>query len=172
MLEPLALNLQVQATPSFPSTSFQLSAVSNLVAYSSVEAPSIVTSLVPAQEKTAEKSKGETEKQKKRKGGWPKGKKRKEPSLFNPPKVPVTGYVHFMNAKREEIRKQHPDLSSIEITRILGTMWTSLAQDEKQKFLEEAGADKRRVSSQIQEIYFVMSAGSVSALFTTRRNTC
>ncbi|KAI2650381.1 SWI/SNF-related matrix-associated actin-dependent regulator of chromatin subfamily E member 1-related [Labeo rohita] len=58
-----------------------------------------------------------------KKRGWPKGKKRKK-VLPNGPKAPVTGYVRFLNERREHIRALHPDLPFPEITKRLGAEWS------------------------------------------------
>ena len=39
-----------------------------------------------------------------KKGGWPKGKKRKRVKDENAPKQPLTGYVRFLNERREKVR--------------------------------------------------------------------
>ncbi|KAF6723781.1 SWI/SNF-related matrix-associated actin-dependent regulator of chromatin subfamily E member 1-related [Oryzias melastigma] len=66
-----------------------------------------------------------------KKRGWPKGKKRKK-VLPNGPKAPVTGYVRFLNERREQMRARHPDLPFPEITKRLGAEWTQLAPNDKQ----------------------------------------
>lgn len=66
-----------------------------------------------------------------KKRGWPKGKKRKK-VLPNGPKAPVTGYVRFLNERREHMRSRYPDLPFPEITKRLGAEWTRLAPNDKQ----------------------------------------
>ncbi|KAG8454467.1 hypothetical protein GDO86_000910 [Hymenochirus boettgeri] len=91
---------------------------------------------------------GEEEPIKKR--GWPKGKKRKK-ILPNGPKAPVTGYVRFLNERREQIRAQHPDLSFPEITKMLGAEWSTLPTQEKQRYLDEAERDKQQYMKELRE---------------------
>ncbi|XP_062522821.1 uncharacterized protein LOC134197489 isoform X2 [Corticium candelabrum] len=87
----------------------------------------------------------------KRRGGWPKGKKRKKTVLLlNPPKAPVTGYIHFLNAKRAEVKKSHPDITYAEVTRLLGAEWSSLCSESKQKYLVEAELDKKRYVQELE----------------------
>ncbi len=70
----------------------------------------------------------------KRKGGWPKGKKRKKPLKDeNAPRQPLTGYVRFLNERREKVRSDCSNLSFSEITKLLGAEWTKLPQHEKQR---------------------------------------
>src|SRR6218665_454 len=68
----------------------------------------------------------------KRKGGWPKGKKRKRARDINAPKQPLTGYVRFLNDRREKIRAENPGLTFSEITKLMGAEWTKLPASEKQ----------------------------------------
>ncbi|KAM4040025.1 high mobility group protein 20A isoform 3-T4 [Anomaloglossus baeobatrachus] len=76
----------------------------------------------------------EEEQQRPRRGGWTKGRKRKRsPRDNNAPKAPLTGYVRFMNERREQLRTERPDVPFPEITRIVGSEWSKLPADEKQK---------------------------------------
>ena len=68
----------------------------------------------------------------KRKGGYPKGKKRKRTKDINAPKQPLTGYVRFLNDRRERVRAENANLSFSEITKLLGAEWSKLPQLEKQ----------------------------------------
>ncbi|KAM8939787.1 SWI/SNF-related matrix-associated actin-dependent regulator of chromatin subfamily E member 1-related isoform 2-T2 [Pelodytes ibericus] len=97
---------------------------------------------------SAEKTTAEEEPVKKR--GWPKGKKRKK-ILPNGPKAPVTGYVRFLNERREQIRSQHPDLPFPEITKMLGAEWSTLPTLEKQRYLDEAERDKQQYMKELRE---------------------
>ncbi|XP_057181562.1 SWI/SNF-related matrix-associated actin-dependent regulator of chromatin subfamily E member 1-related [Triplophysa rosa] len=85
-----------------------------------------------------------------KKRGWPKGKKRKK-VLPNGPKAPVTGYVRFLNERREHIRALHPDLPFPEITKRLGAEWSRLAPNDKQRYLDEAERDKMQYARELRE---------------------
>ncbi|XP_072338617.1 SWI/SNF-related matrix-associated actin-dependent regulator of chromatin subfamily E member 1-related isoform X3 [Scyliorhinus torazame] len=93
---------------------------------------------------------GEEEQRVVKKRGWPKGKKRKK-VLPNGPKAPVTGYVRFLNERREQIRMQYPDLPFPEITRMLGNEWSKLPTLEKQRYLDEAEKDKQQYLKELKE---------------------
>ncbi|CAM4626834.1 SWI/SNF-related matrix-associated actin-dependent regulator of chromatin subfamily E member 1-related [Lepidochelys kempii] len=97
---------------------------------------------------SSEKPHGEEEPVKKR--GWPKGKKRKK-ILPNGPKAPVTGYVRFLNERREQIRMQHPDLPFPEITKMLGAEWSKLQPTDKQRYLDEAEREKQQYMKELRE---------------------
>ncbi|XP_067828418.1 SWI/SNF-related matrix-associated actin-dependent regulator of chromatin subfamily E member 1-like isoform X2 [Heptranchias perlo] len=92
----------------------------------------------------------ENDEPKKRKGGWPKGKKRKPPKDFTAPRAPTTGYVLFLNEQRAKLKIEHPDLPFTEITKLLGTQWSQLSQEGKQKYINEAEKDKRRYIEELK----------------------
>ncbi|XP_078066332.1 uncharacterized protein LOC144492052 isoform X2 [Mustelus asterias] len=92
----------------------------------------------------------ENDEPKKRKGGWPKGKKRKPPKDFAAPRAPTTGYVLFLNEQRAKLKIEHPDLPFTEITKLLGTQWSQLSQEGKQKYIDEAEKDKRRYIEELK----------------------
>ncbi|XP_076993190.1 uncharacterized protein LOC143663328 [Tamandua tetradactyla] len=74
----------------------------------------------------------DTEEPKKRKGGWPKGKKRKTPRDLPIPRAPTTGYVIFLNEQRSQLRARHPQLPFTEITKMLAAQWAQLSHERKQ----------------------------------------
>jgi hypothetical protein len=70
------------------------------------------------------------------------------------PKKPMSAYIHFCMEKRNEIKEQNPNMSTIEITRELGRLWkgdyldeearkkwTSMADQDKKRYKEESGDD-------------------------------
>uniref|UniRef100_A0A8C7AN40 SWI/SNF-related matrix-associated actin-dependent regulator of chromatin subfamily E member 1-related n=1 Tax=Neovison vison TaxID=452646 RepID=A0A8C7AN40_NEOVI len=93
--------------------------------------------------------KGSHEEEPVKKRGWPKGKKRKK-ILPNGPKAPVTGYVSFLNERREQIRTRHPDLPFPEITKMLGAEWSKLQPAEKQRYLDEAEREKQQYMKELR----------------------
>ncbi|EHB03664.1 High mobility group protein 20A [Heterocephalus glaber] len=86
----------------------------------------------------------------KRKGGWPKGKKRKPPKDLSVPRAPTTGYVIFLNEQRSQLRAKYPDLPFTEITKILAAQWAQLSQERKQRYIYEADEDKQRYIRELQ----------------------
>nr|XP_005300328.1 high mobility group protein 20A-like isoform X2 [Chrysemys picta bellii] len=87
---------------------------------------------------------------KKRKGGWPKGKKRKPPKEFSAPRAPTTGYVIFLNERRIKTKAERPDLPFTEITKMLAAQWSQLSQAGKQKYIKEAEKDKQRYMKELK----------------------
>ncbi|XP_013362307.1 PREDICTED: SWI/SNF-related matrix-associated actin-dependent regulator of chromatin subfamily E member 1-related-like isoform X2 [Chinchilla lanigera] len=92
----------------------------------------------------------DTEEPKKRKGGWPKGKKRKPQKDLPVPRAPTTGYVIFLNEQRSQLRAEHPDLPFTEITKLLAAQWAQLSQERKQRYIYEADEDKQRYIRELQ----------------------
>ncbi|XP_062904999.1 SWI/SNF-related matrix-associated actin-dependent regulator of chromatin subfamily E member 1-related-like isoform X1 [Mobula hypostoma] len=85
-----------------------------------------------------------------KKRGWPKGKKRKK-NVPNGPKAPLTGYMRFLNERREQLRAQQPDLPFPEITKTLGSEWSKLPLEDKQFYLDEAERAKQQYIKELQE---------------------
>ncbi|XP_032870970.1 high mobility group protein 20A isoform X2 [Amblyraja radiata] len=87
-----------------------------------------------------------------KKAAWPKGRKRKKATKdSNAPKAPLTGYVRFLNQRREQLRSQRPDVPFSEITRMLGNEWSKLPADDKQHYLDEAEKDKERYMKELEQ---------------------
>ncbi|WAR29748.1 HM20A-like protein [Mya arenaria] len=107
---------------------------------------------VPAPDMTVDESSASTVTQQteKRKGGWPKGKKRKKAKDTNAPKQPLSGYIRFVNERRERVRQENPGMTFAVMTRMLGSEWTKLPQHEKQKYLEDAERDKERFNREME----------------------
>ncbi|GLH00855.1 High mobility group protein DSP1 [Gryllus bimaculatus] len=76
---------------------------------------------------------------------WPKGKKRKKaPRDQTAPRQPLTGYVRFLNDRRETVRAENPTLPFPEITKLLAVEWSQLPQEKKQLYLDAAEQDRER----------------------------
>ncbi|XP_026094460.1 high mobility group protein 20A-like isoform X3 [Carassius auratus] len=90
--------------------------------------------------------------EKPRRSSWTKGRRRKKPLKdSNAPKAPLTGYVRFMNERREQLRAERPDVPFPEITRMLGNEWSKLPPEEKQRYLDEADKDKERYMRELEQ---------------------
>lgn len=73
-----------------------------------------------------------------------KGKKRKKPKDATAPRHPLTGYVRYLNDRREEVRTANPNLPFAEITKLLASEWSNLPTDKKQQYLDAAEQDRER----------------------------
>nr|XP_057929247.1 SWI/SNF-related matrix-associated actin-dependent regulator of chromatin subfamily E member 1-related [Doryrhamphus excisus]XP_057929248.1 SWI/SNF-related matrix-associated actin-dependent regulator of chromatin subfamily E member 1-related [Doryrhamphus excisus] len=120
----------------------------------------------PQQPKASQSTEHPQEEPKKR--GWPKGKKRKK-VLPNGPKAPVTGYVRFLNERREVMRARYPDLPFPEITKRLGAEWTRLAPNDKQRYLDEAEREKMQYAQELKEYHQTEAYQITSAKIQDKR---
>ncbi|XP_040156572.1 high mobility group protein 20A [Anopheles arabiensis] len=80
-----------------------------------------------------------------------KKKRQKAPKDANAPKHPLTGYVRYMNEHREGVRQKHPNLTPIEVTKIMAEEWSKLSEERKKPYLEAAEVDKERYNKEISE---------------------
>jgi len=82
--------------------------------------------------------------------GWPKGKRR-YPKGAGAPKQPLSGYVHFLNERRENVRGENPDITFSELSKKLAAEWSALPEEEKLKYNEFAKKDKDRYDKEFAE---------------------
>lgn len=58
--------------------------------------------------------------------------------------VLYSGYVRFLNERRDQLRAEQPDLGFAELTRQLASEWSKLPAETKQQYLDAADQDKER----------------------------
>jgi len=75
------------------------------------------------------------------------GKFRKDP---NRPKAPNTAYFLFMADKREETKKNFPELNHKQLISKLAELWNKLSSDVKQRYLNKAEENKRQWQSDLK----------------------
>ncbi|XP_019756488.2 high mobility group protein 20A [Dendroctonus ponderosae] len=80
----------------------------------------------------------------------PKAKKRKKPKDTTAPRQPLTGYIRYLNDRREAVRTANPAMSFVEITKILASEWTNLPVEKKQQYLDAAEQDRERYSKEYE----------------------
>ncbi|CAH0585648.1 unnamed protein product [Chrysodeixis includens] len=74
----------------------------------------------------------------------PKKRKPKVPRDETAPRQPLTGYVRYLNERRDQLRAEQPDLGFAELTRQLASEWSKLPAEEKRQYLNAADQDKER----------------------------
>ncbi|KAJ8722137.1 hypothetical protein PYW08_004539 [Mythimna loreyi] len=74
----------------------------------------------------------------------PKKRKPKVPRDVTAPRQPLTGYVRYLNERRDQLRAEQPDLGFAELTRQLASEWSKLGAEEKKQYLDAADQDKER----------------------------
>ncbi|RZC39181.1 high mobility group protein 20A [Asbolus verrucosus] len=95
-----------------------------------------------------------------------KAKKRKKPKDSTAPRHPLTGYVRYLNDRREAVRSANPNLSFAEITKMLANEWTNLPTDRKQQYLDAAEQDRERYTRE----YNAYKQTDAYKLFTQQQN--
>ncbi|KAL0269971.1 UNVERIFIED_CONTAM: hypothetical protein PYX00_007534 [Menopon gallinae] len=83
-----------------------------------------------------------------KRGGWPKGRKRKPEvkAETRPPKAPATAYVIFLNERRKDFK----DIPFTEVTKLLGHEWSRLSLQDKKVYLEQAEVEKKRYREELK----------------------
>lgn len=69
--------------------------------------------------------------------GNKKGRKKKDP---NEPQKPVSAYALFFRDTQAAIKGQNPSASFGEVSKIVASMWDSLAEEQKQVFVQLCGS--------------------------------
>lgn len=87
----------------------------------------------------------------KKKPKWTKGKRRKRARDVNAPERPLTGYVRFLNDRREAVRAANPTANFPDVTKLLAIEWSKLSPQEKQKYLDEAEKDRERYTKELEQ---------------------
>jgi upstream-binding transcription factor len=74
-------------------------------------------------------------------------KEKKDPDA---PKGAKNAFIFFCNDKREEIKKENPEMKSNEITKKLGEMWKDVDEDDKNSYQQMAKDDKERYAKEME----------------------
>lgn len=69
----------------------------------------------------------------------------------NAPKKAKTSYMYFCDEMRSKIRDENPEMKMIEVSKILGSRWKELSDDEKAVYVKKASKDKNRFENEIVE---------------------
>ena len=67
-----------------------------------------------------------------------KPSKDKMSSLENHIKRPMNAFMIWSSRKRRELARENPKLHNSQISKILGSEWRKLTEEEKQKFFAQA----------------------------------
>nr|DAD31171.1 TPA_asm: hypothetical protein HUJ06_010022 [Nelumbo nucifera] len=77
-----------------------------------------------------------------------KQKRKKDP---NAPKRAMSGFFHFSQSERDNIKKTNPGISSTDVARALGDKWKKMSAAEKEPFEAMARDDKKRYKEQMAD---------------------
>ena len=83
------------------------------------------------------------------------------------PKKPTTGYFFFNGEKVKALRAESAAMTQTEALKASGALWTSLSEEERQKYEVMASNDKDRYQKELKDLitqgYFIMADGSKSS---------
>jgi hypothetical protein len=70
------------------------------------------------------------------KGGWdiPKRRAKKHPLA---PKRPMSAFLKYSQTRRSIVKKENPDMSNTDVSRLLGEMWRGASPEEKAPYVEQ-----------------------------------
>lgn len=71
------------------------------------------------------------------------------------PKMPLNSYVRFMNDRREQLRREFPNRTALEHTKMIGEEWHQLSEDRRAPYMEAAAKDR----ALLVKYYLVMNFG-------------
>eukprot|EP01133_Synstelium_polycarpum_P020261 gene20261-24299_t len=67
------------------------------------------------------------------------------------PKSNITAFFHFLNEHREIVKREQPDISLTDMSRLLGSKWMALSEEDKKHYLQLAIDDKQRYETDLAE---------------------
>lgn len=65
--------------------------------------------------------------------------------------MPLNGYVRFLNANRDRIKQENPELNFAEVTKRLAAEWSGMSTEEKKAYLDEAEKAKEIYLKELHE---------------------
>ncbi|VVC29067.1 Hypothetical protein CINCED_3A019272 [Cinara cedri] len=80
-----------------------------------------------------------------------KGKRRKKCLRDKAaPRPPLSGYIRFLNDRRDQFRSENPNMSFAEVTKVLATEWNQLPADKKQQYLSAAEQEREKYVKELE----------------------
>ncbi|EDO36028.1 predicted protein, partial [Nematostella vectensis] len=79
-----------------------------------------------------------------------KKKRKKQTKDPNKPKRCLSAYFHFINLKRDDVKKDNPNASGGALSKVLGEMWSKMTDDDKTQYQDMAKKDKVRYESEMK----------------------
>lgn len=69
----------------------------------------------------------------------------------NAPKRAFNAYLFFVRDQRDELRRQNPEASMVQITKIAGEKWKQMSEAEKAPYMKQGEEDKARYLREMKE---------------------
>jgi hypothetical protein len=78
------------------------------------------------------------------------------------PKRGKSSFIIYSNEVRAEVQEKNSGVKAVDISKIIGKMWSALSETEKEKYVQLSGQDRTRYQDE-KEVYdnkiFVLQAG-------------
>jgi len=102
---------------------------------------------VPSEESPVKETKSKKGKKngKEKKSRVSKKRSKKDPDA---PKRPMSAYIIFTNAKREQTKKNNPNAKASDLMRLLGEQWKQLTPEEQQPYKDQASEHKKKYTEE------------------------
>lgn len=84
------------------------------------------------------------------KGDWvvPKRRAKKHPLA---PKRPMSAFLKFSQTRRPQVKRENPDMSNTDVSRLLGEMWRNAGQTEKKPYIEREMLERAAYKATIKK---------------------
>lgn len=69
----------------------------------------------------------------------------------NKPKRAKTSYMYFCQDHREKLKKDNPKMKMVEISKLLGQLWSTLSEKDKKEYVKSSEKDKERYQEDIEK---------------------
>lgn len=83
-------------------------------------------------------------------GPWqvPWKRVKKDPSA---PRRPMSAFLFYSMGKRQQIKKENPEMKNTEVSRVLGEMWRNLTDEERRPFVDKEKSEREKYKVDIAE---------------------
>lgn len=79
-----------------------------------------------------------------------RSKKKKNKLGVSAPRQPLTGYIRYLNSRRDTLRTDNPNLTFADITKILAQEWANLTPEDKRPYQEAGEQDRERYLQEME----------------------
>jgi hypothetical protein len=78
-----------------------------------------------------------------------KKRRKKQANDPNAPKRNISAYMHYSSSARKQVHASQPDLTPVEITKVVSTRWNGMSDQERAVWKDKAAADKARYQNEL-----------------------
>ena len=67
------------------------------------------------------------------------------------PKRPISAYFFYNQERREQLKKEKPELDNKELIKVMSEEWNKLTDAQKKPYVQKAEDDKKRYNQEMEE---------------------